>query len=382
VDAAATLVLNQPGALRALFLPPSDLTAGEAYIYDDVNIEGDIFSLLEWANSLSELRSKKITSIRVWRELRKLPADHRRSVAAPPRFRGRLHSRRRDQDVVGYHYNTGNDFYEQFLGETMVYSSAYFLDPSESLDVAQRRKLDVICRKLELSGGTRFLDIGCGWGSLVIHAATNYGVEATGVTLSEEQAEYANRRVNDLGLEDRVHIILSDYRELKDQYDAIASIGMIEHVGRKNLPEYFRQIRWLMAPGGLFLNHGITTRNRHPGRVRPTFVSTYVFPDGELEPIDLVVGEAQEAGFETRDLESLRMSYAETLKRWVANLEAHHDEVVRAAGEQTYRIWRAYMAGSSVSFSKADIDVYQTLLGDPDRPWRYGRRRLLAEDDN
>ncbi len=380
-DAAATLVLNDPGSLRALLLPPSDLTAGEAYIYNDVDIEGDIISVVEWAASHTKLRRRRLATARLFRQLRRLPGEHRRDAAARPRFAGRMHSIHRDRDAVTYHYDTGNDFYELFLGESMAYSSAYFLDAAETLDVAQRRKLDLVCRKLKLSSGMRFLDIGCGWGSLVVHAAANYGVEATGVTLSEEQAEYAQRWVKEAGVEGRVKIVVADYREIKGQYDAVASIGMFEHVGRKKLPEYYGQVRKLMAPGGQLLNHGIVTRDRHPGRKRPTFVSTYVFPDGELELVDVVVGEAEEAGFEVRDMESLRMSYAHTLRRWVANLESHHDAAVRTTNERTYRIWRMYMAGSSVAFAHAGIGVYQLLLSDPERPWRYGRRRLLAKDD-
>jgi len=382
VDAPATLVLNHPGSLRAMLVPPSDLTAGEAYIFDDIDIEGDVFSLLRWGESLQALRGKRLTAAWVARQLKKLPTDFRRNAAARPTFRGRLHSLGRDRETVSYHYDTGNEFYELFLGETMAYSAAYFLDPAESLDAAQRRKLDVVCRKLELSTGMRLLDIGCGWGSLVVHAAANYGVEATGVTVSGEQAEYTRRRAKELGVEDRVQVIEADYREVNYQFDAISSIGMFEHVGRNKLPEYFTQVRKLMAPGGQFLNHGIVTRNRHQGRRRrPTFVSTYVFPDGELEPVDVVIGEAEGGGFETRDVEALRMSYMLTLHRWVANLEANDEVAVGAASERAYRIWRIYMAGSAVAFESGGIGVYQMLLSDPDRPWRHGRSRLLARDD-
>jgi len=381
-DAASTIVLNHPGALRAMMLPPTDLTAGEAYIYDDVDIEGDVFSLLEWAALLSELRGHRLTVARMLRHLRRLPAEHRRTDANRPRISGWLHSPRRDQDAVGYHYNRGNDFYEMFLGETMAYSSAYFLNRSESLDTAQRRKLDLICRKLELAPGTRFLDIGCGWGSLAIHAAAEYGAEATGVTISGEQAEYARRWAKRLGVADRVEIIQEDYRDVTGEFDAIASVGMFEHVGRGKLDDYYAKARSLLAPGGLFLNHGITTfTHGHKWRSRPSFVSTYVFPDGELEPVDFVIGKAEEAGFEVRDVESLRESYGQTLRHWVANLEMNHDAAVAATNEETYRIWRIYMAGSAVAFERATIAVYQMLLADRSRPWRFGRHHLLARDD-
>ena len=380
--AASTVVLNHPGALRAMMLPPTDLTAGEAYVYGDIDIEGDVFSLLAWAASLSELRRHRWTVARLLRRLWQLPTDHRRTDANRPRLSGKLHSPRRDRDAVGYHYNTGNDFYELFLGETMAYSCGYFLNRSESLDIAQRRKFDVICHKLELAPGVRLLDIGCGWGSLAIHAAAEYGATATGVTISDEQAKYARRWAQRLGVEDRVEIIHGDYRDVTGEFDAIASVGMFEHVGRDHLGEYYEKVRSLLAPGGLFLNHGITTFTRErKRRSRPSFVSTYVFPDGELEPVDFVLGKAEEAGFEARDVESLRASYALTLRRWVANLEKNHDAAVEATNEETYRIWRIYMAGSAIGFERATIAVYQMLLADRSRPWRFGRRHLLARDD-
>lgn len=383
-ESRSTVVLNHPGSLRALMFPPNDLTAGEAYLYDDVDVEGDILEVLEFAASVAGSGVGRAARFRLARDLRRLPAEHRRTAASRPRVGGRLHSLRRDREAVSYHYDTGNDFYSLFLGGTMTYSCAYFLDPTESLDTAQHRKLDLICRKLELSPGMRFLDVGCGWGSLLIHAASNYGVTATGVTLSGEQAEHARRRAKELGLEDRVTVLEVDYRELKDEFEAIASVGMFEHVGRKKLPEYFRQTRRLLAPGGQFLNHGITLRNRQRrrGKPRPTFISTYVFPDGELEPVDLIAGEAESAGFELRDLESLRASYEQTLRRWVANIQENSAAAVAATNERTYRIWRLYMAGSAIGFRHGTVAVYQMLLTDPARPWRYGRRRLLAKDDS
>jgi len=381
--AASTIVLNHPGGLRAMMMPPTDLAAGEAYVYGDIDIEGDVFSLLAWAASLSEQRRQRWVVARMLRHLRQLPVEHRRTDANRPRLSGRLHSPRRDRDAVGYHYNTGNDFYELFLGQTMAYSSAYFLNRSESLDTAQRRKLDLICRKLELAPGTRFLDIGCGWGSLAIHAAVEYGAVATGVTISAEQTQYARQWAKRLGVDDRVEIIEGDYRDVVGEFEAIASVGMLEHVGRGRLGEYYAKVRSLLAPGGLFLNHGITTFTRERNRMsRPSFVSTYVFPDGELEPVDFVIGKAEEVGFETRDVESLRESYGQTLRRWVSNLEMNRDAAVAATSEETYRIWRIYMAGSAVGFERATIAVYQMLLADRVRPWRFGRRHLLADDDS
>lgn len=380
-DAKATIVLQHPGALRALLLPPSDLTAGEAYVYDDVDIEGDIFSVLDFGFEFVEGDVPNATKVKLLKLVRKLPRQNRRSKAARPRKQGRLHSLRRDRSVIQYHYDVGNDFYRQFLDEQMVYSSAYFLDLSEPLADAQRRKLDVICRKLQLEPGRRFLDVGCGWGALVTHAAKHYGVEAVGITLSAQQAAYARAWAKREGLEDRITILEQDYRTVNGEFDAIASVGMFEHVGRRKMGVYFDRLWEMLAPGGVVLNHGISTRERDMGRQKPTFVSTYVFPDGELIPVEEVIGVAERSGFEVRDMESLRTSYGLTLRRWVENLEKNRDAAVGASNERIYRIWRAFMAGSALSFEKARIGVYQLLLADPNRPWTYGRRWMTATDD-
>ena len=380
-DSDATLVLQHPGALRALLLPPTDLSAGEAYIYDDVDIEGNIFTVLEFAAGFDLGTRHRWAIFRLLRLLRKLPSESRRSEARPPRMKGMLHSLQRDRAAVTHHYDTGNDFFARFLGPSMVYSCAYFLDPAEPLDKAQHRKLDVICRKLQLAPGDRFLDIGCGWGSLVLHAAVEYGVTATGVTLSGEQAAYAREKAGDLGVEGRVTIIQEDYREVTGRFEAIASVGMFEHVGRKQLGKYFERLRSQLEPGGVLLNHGIVTRERGRWGKKSTFVSSYVFPDGELETIDFVIGQAEAAGLELRDAESLRAHYALTLRAWVANLEANRDEAIAATSDIVYRIWRLYMAGSAVAFEVAGISVFQTLLTDPSRPTTFSRRNLLAADD-
>lgn len=380
-DALATIVLNHPGALRALLLPPSDLAAGEAYIYDDVDIEGSILEVLRFAARLQSMQGRRPAMLRLARQVRKLPADNRRRVYARPRKRGRLHSKARDEASVTSHYDTGNDFFRQFLDQAMVYSAGAFLAPGESLETAQRRKLDLICRKLQLRPGQRLLDIGCGWGSLAIHAARHYGVEVLGVSLSEPQIDMAAAVAADVGVGDRVIFKVLDYRDVSGRFDAVASVGMIEHVGRRQLPEYFAGVRGMLEPGGTFLNHGIVTRDRQPGRIGPTFVNTYVFPDAELVTVDELSAHAEDAGFELRDAESLRMSYALTLQSWINNLEANHQAAVSASDETTYRIWRLYMAGSAVAFDAGAISVYQLLLDTTDRPWTYGRRHLLAADD-
>jgi cyclopropane-fatty-acyl-phospholipid synthase len=227
----------------------------------------------------------------------------------------------------------------------------------------------------------RFLDVGCGWGSLVIHAARECGVHATGITLSREQAAAARQRALAAGVADRVGILECDYRELKGEFDAIASVGMVEHVGRKELVKYFGVLRGVLVPGGQVLNHGVVTRDRNLRRRTPTFVNTYVFPDGELTTVDAVAAAAEDAGLEVRDVESLRASYALTLRHWVSNLERNRDAAIAAAGEEVYRIWRLYMAGSAVAFERGRISVYQMLLSDSARPWTHGRSGLLAGDD-
>ncbi|MDJ0925714.1 MAG: cyclopropane-fatty-acyl-phospholipid synthase family protein [Acidimicrobiia bacterium] len=379
--AAATISLRHPGALRSMLLPPNDLSAGEAYVFEDVDFEGDIFSLLDFGARLGDAKKSALAKGRLLWLLRQLPDEAKRDDSARPRITGVLHSLKRDKAAVTHHYDTGNEFFAQFLDPAMVYSCAHFLSPTESLEEAQRRKLDLVCRKLRLVPEMRLLDIGCGWGSLVIHAAREYGVKATGITLSGEQATEARRRAEEAGVGSRVEILQRDYREIDGEFDAVASVGMVEHVGRKELTNYFTELRKVLAPGGQILNHGIVTRDRHIRRRTPTFVNTYVFPDGELVPVDTMVGSAEEAGLEMRDTESLRASYALTLRHWVSNLERNREAAIAVAGETIYRIWRLYMAGSAVAFERAAISVYQVLLSDPARPWTYGRRELLAGDD-
>jgi cyclopropane-fatty-acyl-phospholipid synthase len=379
-NAAATLVLNHPGSWRALLVPPDNLRAAEAYLYDDVDVEGDMVALMEFLAGLEPLSHRWPQLTRLVGRARRLPSDLRRRNPERPYSSGALHSLGRDERAVTFHYDTGNEFFKLFLDPQLVYSCADFLDPSETLAVAQERKLDLICRKLELAPGQRFLDVGCGWGSLVIHAASRYGVNATGVTLSEPQASVAEIKAKEAGVEDLVTIICDDYRSLDGTYDAIASVGMFEHVGRSQLSEYFGFLSRRLAAGGQLLNHGIVSRQHGFSLRRPTFISTYVFPDSQLVPIDEVVGAAEGAGFELRDAESLRASYAATLRHWVANLEANR--AVDLVGDRIYRIWRLYMAGSVTAFENARLSVFQLLLADPDRSWAFGRRRLLAADDS
>ncbi|MFF7143448.1 class I SAM-dependent methyltransferase [Streptomyces nodosus] len=280
------------------------------------------------------------------------------------RARGHLHTRRSDRRAISHHYDVGNDFYELVLGPSMVYSCAYWAAPDGTLEDAQRDKLELVCRKLDLKPGLRLLDVGCGWGSMAVHAAREHGVSVVGVTLSQEQAVYARKRVADEGLTDRVEIRVQDYRDVADgPYDAISSIGMAEHVGAERYLEYARDLHALLKPGGRLLNHQIARRPQRDESsytVDP-FIDAYVFPDGELAPIGTTVTQLERAGFEVRDVESLREHYALTLRRWVANLEAHREQAERLAGPGRARVWRLYMAASALSFERNRIGVNQVL---------------------
>ncbi len=386
IDASATLVLRHPGALRSMLLPLSDLSAGEAYIYDDVDIEGDIISVLDFALSIDDSPPSPRAAVKLYRLLRQLPKGSAGSRSRRPRLSGARHSLRRDRAAISRHYDTGNEFFRQFLDPALVYSSAVFLSPIDTLEAAQRRKLDLICRKLDLGPGKRFLDVGCGWGALAVHAASEYGATAVGVTLSAGQADYAKILAKEHGVEDRVTIEQRDYREVDGSFEAIASVGMVEHVGADQLAIYFDHLRDLLTPDGVLLNHGIVHagdqgRQKRSSRKGAGFMDTYVFPDGEVERLGVVVDAAEGAGLEVRDVESLRTSYALTLRHWVANLESNHDAAVSAASEEAYRIWRAYMAGAAVAFETGRLSVYQLVLSNPGSPWVFGRSTLLASDD-
>ena len=375
-----TLVLNHAGTLRRMLLPPTERTLGEAFVRGDFDVEGDLEAATRLGGPLVERLSSPAELVQVAQQLHALPADRDGGVHGHARrWRwGPKHSRARDAAAIRYHYDVGNDFYRLWLDRRMVYSCGYFPTGDETLDEAQEAKLELICRKLRLSPGERLLDIGCGWGALVQYAAERYGVDATGITLSESQAAYARACIAEAGLEGSCRIELRDYRDLPDgtRFDKIVSVGMVEHVGRSRLPEYFAHAFRLLAPGGLFLNHGIVSLGRRPARLsralgRPlhrwgSFIEHYVFPDGELVSPTEMLGPAERAGFELRDAESLREHYARTLRHWVRRLEARRDDAVALVGEPTYRIWRLYMAGSAASFAAGRTGIVQWLLGKRD----------------
>jgi cyclopropane-fatty-acyl-phospholipid synthase len=379
-----TLALNRPAALRRMLLPPNELSIVEAFIAGDIDIDGS----MEAASNLGEQIGGRLRSplaiARLVRLVLGLPGQAEDDLADtrfPEHARklGPRHTPVRDAAAIQFHYDVGNDFYKLWLDRRMVYSCAYFTSKDETLENAQAAKLDLICRKLRLKPGERLLDIGCGWGGLIMHAAEHYGVDATGITLSENQAALARERIKNAGLSDRCRVEIRDYRALtkSDGYDKISSVGMVEHVGLTHLPVYFASAFRALKPGGLFMNHGIVSL----GEARPrsigerifrkfwradAFIDKYVFPDGKLTATHSVISAAEGAGFEVRDMESLREHYAMTLRHWVRSLEEKAEDVKSLVGDHTFRVWRLYMAASANAFSTAAINIVQTVLAKPD----------------
>jgi cyclopropane-fatty-acyl-phospholipid synthase len=387
---AAMLALKHRGALGRMFLPGTEVGLTEAYLHDDFDIEGDIAVAFEIGDFLLAHLGDWRNKLKLAGLLAALPERDGRSTMRRaarqllPRIRGKRHSLARDRRAVTLHYDVSNDFYCLWLDRRMVYSCAYFTSQAEELDVAQERKLDYLCRKLRLRPGQRLLDIGCGWGALVIHAAKHFGVRAKGLTLSEPQAEWARARIAEAGLTNEATIDLRDYREIASDgsqlYDAIVSVGMAEHVGREKLPDYFSVAHRALKPGGVFLNQaigeGVVAR---PDNRNGSFIEQYVFPDGDIPPLPSMLRAAESAGFEIRDVENLREHYALTLRHWLRRLERHHAEALSFVHEATYRVWRLYLAGSAHGFRRGHIAVYQTLLAKLDLS---GQTKLpLTRDD-
>ena len=369
-DAPAAIVVRSPDALRRIVTAPGELGFARAYVVGDLDLEGDVFAALALRDRLPNVRLKPKQLLAAAREvglrnLRPVPPP-----AEEARLRGKLHSVARDRAAVSHHYDVSNEFYRLVLGPSLTYSCAVFTDDDTSLEQAQSNKYELVARKLSLHEGMRLLDVGCGWGGMVLHAAQHHGARAVGITVAQRQVDLASKRVADAGLTDRVEIRNQDYRLIDDgPYDAISSIGMFEHVGEERLAEYFGRLYALLRPGGRVLNHGIS---RPPGGKaaisRGSFVYRYVFPDGALHEVGRVVSMMQEAGFEVRHVESLREHYAKTLRHWVANLEANWDEAVSSVGDRRARIWRLYMAASAVNFEANRTQIHQVLGVKPDGP--------------
>ncbi|MFH9266341.1 class I SAM-dependent methyltransferase [Streptomyces sp. NPDC017546] len=390
---APVLVIRHRRALRRLLWKPGELGLARAWVAGEIDIEGDLYEALgqlagllwdrgaDAKDSVHPVRDPKVRAFA--RGLLDLAGPW--PPPAPPaeevrRRTGPLHTRRRDKEAISHHYDVGNDFYALVLGPSMVYSCAYWQDGG-TLEDAQRDKLDLVSRKLGLKEGDRLLDVGCGWGSMAIHAARTYGAQVTGITLSREQAAHARKRIAEEGLTDRIEIRVQDYRDVLPQaldpdragdvppgpYDAISSIGMAEHVGSVRYREYADALYALLKPGGRLLNHQIARRpekDEDAYRI-DAFIDAYVFPDGELAPLGRTLAILEEAGFEARDVETLREHYALTLREWVANLEQHWERAVRATSPGRARVWRLYMAASALSFERNRIGVNQILAVRP-----------------
>jgi cyclopropane-fatty-acyl-phospholipid synthase len=343
-----TLTVRDPAVLATLSHPTVGGLA-EAYVEGRIDLDGDIGAATRIAAGLAEAGGE--------------------SVARRPNLNPGVHRPQRDRADISHHYDVGNGFYRLWLDERMVYSCAYFENGDEDLDTAQRAKLDHVCRKLRLAPGERLLDIGCGWGALALHAAQHYGVSAVGVTLSEQQLLLARGRIAAAGLEGRVHVELLDYRDLPQRFgeasfDKVASIGMFEHVGLRNLPVYFGTAARMLRDRGLMLNHGITSadvENRPVGSGAGDFVGRYVFPNGELPHLALAVREMAAGGFEIVDVESLRRHYALTLAHWSRRLEQRLAEAARQVSERTLRVWRLYLTGCSQGFALGWMNLHQIL---------------------
>jgi cyclopropane-fatty-acyl-phospholipid synthase len=387
-DAPMQLAFTSPRALRRLLWAPNELGFARAYVSGDIVIEGDLTSTLSELDRIVAAeggpgvvvdRSTRRALVRAVLGLAReggvvgpppRPPAEESSLHALGHTLGQRHSKDRAARAIAHHYDVGNEFYELVLGPSMTYSCAYYGQETGSggaLEEAQLAKCDLVARKLGLRPGMRVLDVGCGWGAFVCNAARHYGVEAVGITLSREQADYARGRAAEAGVADRVEIRVQDYRDIDDgPFDAIASIGMAEHVGDAMLPRYSQDLFALLSPGGRLLNHAISRRPGPPGRFsRTSFIDRYVFPDGELQPLAQTVGALEDAGFEVRDVESLREHYALTLRAWVANLEANWDQAVRLTSAGRARVWRLYMAGAALAFEGNRLGLNQVLAVRP-----------------
>lgn len=368
-----SLTFRSAKTFQQLVLSRDPLCLAELYFQGLIDIDGDIYNALKLRHHLSSLQLSLIEKAKLaTKALRIKPEKTAQNSSDTPKWAktvgqklGIRSSRQLNHDAISFHYDVSNDFYALWLDEQMVYSCAYYEAASQSLEQAQRNKLDHICRKLRLKPGERLLDIGCGWGALICWAAEHYGVHAHGITLSQNQYDHAQKLIKQRGLEQKVSVELVDYRDLPvdARYDKLVSVGMFEHVGLKNLPGYFAIACRQLKPGGLFLNHGITSdEGGWKKSVATEFINRYVFPDGQLETISTVQQIMEDTGFEIHDVESMRQHYALTLREWVTRLEQRHIEALQYVTEPVYRIWRLYMAASALQFEEGCAGIYQVLI--------------------
>ena len=362
-DAPVTVELRSPRAVSYIVQARNDLGLARAYVSGELEVHGDLYEALARLWQVSDGTVPWRERIRV---LRAVGLRALRPIEPPPeevRPRGRRHSKRRDAQAVSHHYDVSNRFYRSILGPSMAYTCAVYPDADATLEEAQFEKFDLVCRKLALRPGMRLLDVGCGWGGMVVHAVRHYGVEALGVTLSHRQVEWAQREIDEAGLSDRAEVRQLDYRDVPESgFDAISSIGLTEHVGRAQMPDYFAYLHGKLRPQGRLLNHCITRSNdKDPNLLRDGFIDRYVFPDGELSGPGHIISTMHDAGFELRHDENLREHYSRTLAAWSDNLDADWDEAVAEVGEPRARVWRLYLAGSRASFDGNWIQLHQVL---------------------
>ncbi len=383
IDARCIVFIKQPGVLRDLILHRDLLRLADSYLTGAIQIDGDLESLFDLKTHLLNLDLSLGARLHLLRQALRLPKQARKKTTRSWRASRRAH--RNSPASIAHHYDVGNDFYRLWLDPEMVYSCAYFNHADQPLAEAQQDKLDYLCRKLRLQPGQTLLDIGCGWGALALWAARYYGVQVHGITLSQEQYQTARARVQTACLEDQVNIELLDYRDLPDDahYDRVVSVGMFEHIGVNNFATYFGTVRRVLKPGGLFLNHGITSETGWQRTPLTRFMNRYIFPDGELARISDVTDAMERAGFEPLDVESLRRHYALTLRSWVAALEAKREEAIEYSSEVTYRLWRLYMTGCAYYFDEGSIGLHQVLAGHKHarQPVSLRRDDLYTSDD-
>jgi cyclopropane-fatty-acyl-phospholipid synthase len=364
------ITIRTPAAVRYLAQAPGAMGLARAYVSGNIDVDGDMYTALARLATVQRVRLSLAERIDLLRRLGGPKILFPRLPPPPQEIRirrrsllGRRHSRRRDATAISHHYDVSNTFYEWVLGPSMAYTCACYPSPDATLEEAQWYKHDLVARKLALRPGMRLLDVGCGWGGMVMHAAREYGVKALGVTLSRQQAQWAQEAIATAGLSDLAEVRHLDYRDVAETgFDAVSSIGLTEHIGKAQLPGYFAFLNGKLKPEGRLLNHCITrTDNTEPARRPDGFIYRYVFPDGELEAPGYLVTLMHDAGFEVRHEENLREHYAKTLAGWCANLDQHWDEAVAEVGDGTARVWRLYMAGSRLGFERNQIQLHQVL---------------------
>lgn len=363
IGADVIFEMKTPRAMQYIAGAPSQLGLARAYVNGDLEIHGSAYEALRRVYPLPLDHLSVLDRLRLAREFGAFALARPEPPALERRLGGRRHSKTRDAEAIQHHYDVSNKFYERVLGPSMAYTCAVFPTVDASLEDAQDEKFDLVCRKLGLQPGMRLLDVGCGWGGMVLHAVKNYGVSAIGVTLSRQQAQWGQQAIANAGLDAQAQIRFSDYRDVKETgFDAVSSIGLTEHIGRAQYAAYFSFLLSRLRPEGRLLNHTITRPDgSEPSHYRRSFINRYVFPDGELSAPGLIMSQMNDAGFEIRHAENLREHYALTLARWCDNLERHWDECVAEAGLDAARVWRLYMAASRLGFEINTIQLHQFL---------------------